>query len=192
MSLPSTAPAICAPAAGETDGAEGRVLFDALLYPNRSLPPAGFKLVLWLFAVAGLAVGGLFLTVGAWPILGFYGLEFAVLYWFLARNTHDGRIYEKVRLTARELRVERGDHRGPRSVETLPPHWLQVRLDDPPDHDSQLVLSSHGRSLIVASFLSPAERAEVAQALRRALDRLRGPPVGTTGGDRPGAVVPGQ
>lgn len=175
MSLPSTAPAICAPAAGETGGAEGRVLFDALLYPNRSLPPAGFKLVLGGFAAAGLAVGGLFLTVGAWPVLGFYGLEFAVLAWFLTRNRRSGRVYEKVRLTERELVVERGDHRGPRSVETLPPHWLQVRIDDPPDHDSQVRLSSHGRSVTVAAFLSPAERLDFARALQEALRRLRQP-----------------
>lgn len=176
---------------GTAAAAEGPVFFDAVLYPNRSLPRAGFKIVLWLFAIAGVAVGGLFLILGAWPVLGFYGLEFAVLYAFLSRNNRDGRIYEKVRLTARELRVERGDHRGPRRVETLPPHWLQVRLDDPVDHDSQLTLSSHGRSVIVASFLSPAERAEVAAALRCALARLRRAPA-TIEPARIGLTVPGR
>jgi uncharacterized membrane protein len=42
-------------------------------------------------------------------------------------------------------------------------------MDDPPEHHSQLVLSSHGRSLTVGSFLSPSERFDLAEALRRAL-----------------------
>jgi len=46
-------------------------------------------------------------------------------------------------------------------------------MDDPPEHDSQVVLSSHGRSLVVGSFLAPEERAEFARALRAALNRCR-------------------
>ena len=42
-------------------------------------------------------------------------------------------------------------------------------MDDPPDHGSQLILSSHGRSLVVGSFLTPAERLDLARALRHAL-----------------------
>jgi hypothetical protein len=44
-----------------------------------------------------------------------------------------------------------------------------VTIDDPPRHDSQLVLSSHGRALAIGAFLTAEERAEVARALRAAL-----------------------
>lgn len=56
---------------------------------------------------------------------------------------------------------------------TFQPYWLRVIMRDPPEHDSQLTLRSHGRSLTVGSFLTAEERLELAHALRAALDRLR-------------------
>ena len=53
------------------------------------------------------------------------------------------------------------------------PTWLQVSIDNPPRHDSQLRLSSHGRSLVIGAFLTPAERVEVAEALRDAIAEWR-------------------
>ena len=51
--------------------------------------------------------------------------------------------------------------------------WLQISMDDPPRHDSQLKLSSHGRSLVIGAFLTPTERVEVADALRDAVIKWR-------------------
>jgi uncharacterized membrane protein len=47
-------------------------------------------------------------------------------------------------------------------------------MDDPPAHDSQLVLSSRGRSLAIGGFLTPAERLDLARALREVLASQRG------------------
>jgi uncharacterized membrane protein len=44
-------------------------------------------------------------------------------------------------------------------------------MDDPPEHESQVTLTSHGRSLTVGSFLSPEERLDFAKALNDALRR---------------------
>ena len=48
-------------------------------------------------------------------------------------------------------------------------------MDDPPQHDSRLTLSSHGRTVAIGTFLSPEERLEVAHALGRAIERWRSP-----------------
>jgi len=50
-----------------------------------------------------------------------------------------------------------------------------VVVDDLSAHDNRLELRSRGRSLAVGAFLTPAERAELALALRRALGRLSEP-----------------
>jgi uncharacterized membrane protein len=46
-------------------------------------------------------------------------------------------------------------------------------MDDPPSHDSQLSLVSHGKRLIIGAFLTPDERLEVARALSAALAESR-------------------
>ena len=48
-------------------------------------------------------------------------------------------------------------------------------MDDPPEHESQLTLASHGRRLVVGAFLTPEERLELARALGAALARLKQP-----------------
>lgn len=128
-----------------------------------------------VFTAVCLTVGAMFLFQGAWPIFGFYGLDILLLYWALKHNYRSGRRYERVRLTERELIVEAADHAGRRRVVSLSPHWLRVSMDDPPKHESQVTLSSHGRSITVGSFLTPQERLDFAEALKAALDQVRQP-----------------
>ena len=105
----------------------------------------------------------------------FDGVDVAIVFWAFQVNYRDARRYEKVRLTADRLTVERGGPSRPAKVWTFQPYWLTVTMDDPPEHHSQLTLSSHGRSLIVGSFLSPDERNDFANALREALSRAKSP-----------------
>ncbi len=160
----------------EHDGqGESPVLFDAVLHPNSSLSRRGFIVLMTAVAAIGLTIGGLFLVTGAWPIFGLYGADVALVYWAFRLNYRDARRYEKVRLTADRLTVERGGPSRPPRIWSFQPYWLTVTMDDPPEHHSQLTLSSHGRSLTVGSFLSPDERQDFANALREALARAREP-----------------
>lgn len=158
----------------ETDTKTGpRILFDAVLHPHRSLSPRGFKVLMGFFVLVSLTVGGWFFLNGAWPVFGFFGLDILLFYLAFRISYRGGRMYERVRLTEAELEVQRVDPGGGRRVWTFQPYWLRVTMDDPPEHDSQVTLSSHGRSLTVGSFLSPEERLDFAKALRGALDRIR-------------------
>jgi uncharacterized membrane protein len=154
-------------------GAGSRILFDAVLHPHRSLSPRGFRVLMGCVAAVSLAIGGWFVLNGAWPVFGFFGLDLLLIYVAFRVSYRRGRMYERVRLTEAELEVQRVDPRGGRRVWTFQPYWLRVTMDDPPEHDSQVTLSSHGRSLTVGSFLSPEERLDFAKALRLALGRLR-------------------
>ena len=154
-------------------GNDGAVLFQALLHPHRSLSPRGFYILMGVVAAVSFTVGGVFFTAGAWPIVGFYGLDVLLVYLFLRANYRSALVYERIRLTEEQLTIERGDHRGLQATYRFQPYWLKVTMDDPPEHHSQLVLTSHGRSLVVGAFLSPDERADFARALTRALGRAR-------------------
>ena len=151
----------------------GSIYFDATLHPNRSLGPTGFRVLMLVAGLSVLIIGILFVVAGAWPVFGFSGAEFLLLYIAFRLNYRSGRAYERVRLTERQLEVMRFNAKGEVGRWEFEPTWLQISMDDPPRHDSQLRLTSHGRSLVIGAFLSPAERAEVAGALRDAITAWR-------------------
>lgn len=146
-----------------------RVLFDAILHPHRSLPRRGFAVVMGLLGAASLSVGTLFMIHGAWPVMGFFGLDVLLVYWAFRSNYQAAALYETVRLTDQEMVVRRIDPWQEPRVWRFEPTWLRVSMDDPPRHHSQITLSSHGRNLVIGTFLTPKERLEFADALRAAL-----------------------
>jgi uncharacterized membrane protein len=49
-------------------------------------------------------------------------------------------------------------------------------MDDPPEHQSQLTIWSHGKFLRIAQFMAPEERAKFATSLKAALRTARATP----------------
>ena len=151
-------------------------VFHAILEPHRSLSPRGFVILMAAIVAVAFAAGLAFALMGAWPVLGFFGLDVLLIYVAFKASYRSGRMHESLRLTESALVVERvGPGRRRRSWR-FQPYWLRVEMDDPPRHESQLVLASHGRRLRIGAFLAPEERLELARALDAALARLRGPP----------------
>ena len=157
------------PSPAETEDGAEKVLFDALLTPYRSLSPTGFAILMSAIGLVGFAAGLAFYLIGAWPIIGFGGVEFGLFYLMFRLNYRSARISERVRLTPAALSVERRTLRGEVQRWSFPAYWLRVELAEPTEPDSPLTLSSHGRSLVIGRFLPPAERLDFAKALRAAL-----------------------
>jgi uncharacterized membrane protein len=152
-------------------------LFSALLTPHRSLSGAGF--VVLMTVVAGLSfVGGvMFFIVGAWPVIGFFGLDVALVYWAFRANYLAAAAYEEVTVTPSELRVKKVSHRGEVAEWSLNPVWVRIERETHPEYGLlRLLLVSHGRKLSVAGFLGPAEKETFATALSAAIgEAKRGP-----------------
>jgi uncharacterized membrane protein len=122
-------------------------------------------------------VGGIvFLIVGAWPVLGFVGIDVALVWWAFKASYRDRRAHERLRLADGVLTVHRVDKRGVEERFTFPSYWLRVRLEESDDGRGTLVLSSHGRHLVVGAFLAPEERAALAADLSAALARAQAAP----------------
>jgi len=153
---------------------DGRVFFDAVLHPHRSLTRRGATLIV-AFTAAGLfAVGLLFFLLGAWPVIGFCGLELVLLYGAFRLSFRGARAAERIRLSDAGLEINRLDPDGAvTGTWNFPPNWLRVSMANPPRPDSPLILSSHGRQLVVGRFLTADERLQLAEALRAAIDRWR-------------------
>jgi uncharacterized membrane protein len=149
------------------------VFLDARLYPYRSLAPGTFALVVGVFAAFAFLLGTAFWLAGAWPVMGFCGLEVALLWLAYRWSYRSALLMEHLHLTKDELVIERHQIGGRISRWSFQPYWLQVFLQDPPENDSPLLLASHGRHLAIGAFLPPAERLEVAEALRAGLRACR-------------------
>ena len=158
-------------------------LFSALLTPHRSLSRTGFLVLMGFLCAVSFAAGLLFLLMGAWPVLGFFGLDVLAIWWAFRINFRHARATEEISVTHSELRVRRVSHRGHVVEWVLNPLWVQ--LDQKADAEfgiEKLYLVSRGRRVSVASFLGPDEKASFAKALLAALQAAkRGPtynPVG--------------
>lgn len=154
---------------------DGAVLYSAELRPHRSAAPRTATRIVLIVATIWALVILFFVAMGAWPVLPFLGLEILLLFIFFRLNHRAAGTCEAIALTSKALTVRRTDPWGKRSQVSFPPHWLQVNLEPHPNQDNRLELRSHGRSLVIGSFLLPHEREQLAFALRRALGRLTSP-----------------
>jgi uncharacterized membrane protein len=150
------------------------VVFERVLLPYRSLPPRGFHALMAVMFVISVAVGIGFVSMGAWPVCGFFGLDVAAVYLAFRLSYRSARRHETLRLAGDEFTVERVSIRGERSVWRFQPFWLRVVIEPRDDAEScRLSLVSHGQSLVIGDFLPPPSRPELAQSLRAALARWR-------------------
>ena len=154
------------------------VPFQAVLTPHRSLGPTGFLVLMATFGAASFLTGLAFLALGAWPVLGFCGLDVALLYLAFRLNYRAGRLYETVELTVDRLTVTRVHPGGRQERFELNPYWTRVQLAQWPDGRTSLCLAAQGREVALARFLSDDERRDFAAALRAALAAARGRPFG--------------
>ena len=145
-------------------------LFAAILRPNRSASVRAINLVIALLAGVFFLTGTGFMLIGAWPIMGFLGLEIVLLYLALRWNLLAAGRQETVTLTPRALTVERVDPWGNRTAESLDSAWARVTLDE---RRGRIDIRSHGQGIVVGRFLAPEELAEFAQTLRAALAKSR-------------------
>lgn len=149
------------------------VLFDVILAPNRSLPPLGFAILMAAISLVSFGAGLAFYLIGAWPVVGFLGLDVLLVYIAFKVSFYRMRAFETLHLTEQTLVYERVNPAGVRKRWTFQPYWLRVELDDPPSHGSQLRLRSHGHAVVIGAFLAPPEREDLATALREALQKVR-------------------
>jgi uncharacterized membrane protein len=150
-------------------------LFSALLTPHRSLPRTGFIVLMTLICVVSFGTGLMFYMIGAWPVLGFMGLDVALIYAAFKLNYRSGRLYETVDLTPGALTVTRVQPSGKAQSWSFNPYWVRLKLEERIGRSSELSLASHGDRLVLASFLSDPEREDFARALRAALADAKAP-----------------
>ena len=144
-----------------------------VLTAHRSLGPTGFVMLMGAFGFVCFATGLVFLTQGAWPVMGFFGFDVALLYIAFKLNYRSGRLHELIDLTPERLTVTRVHPTGRRERFDFNPYWVRVSLAEWPDGRTDLRLASHGQEFPFARFLNDEERREFASILGNALATVR-------------------
>jgi uncharacterized membrane protein len=151
-------------------------IFEATLTPYRSLSTRGS---LWLVAViAGIwgAMSLSFLAMGAWPVLGFFGLDIVLFGWLIWLNVRDARRKETVSVSRTALEVKRFCPKGMRrELHRFNPFGTKL---DVARHEefgvTKLSLIARGKPHItVGDFLNPDDKESFAKALGSALAKAR-------------------
>ena len=156
-----------------------RPLFDAVIHPYRSLSAQGFRILFVVVVALNLIGAVVTLSIGAWPVAGFLGLDVLAVYVAFRVSYAQMRAFERVAIDHDTLVVERVDRKGARRAWRFPAYWVSVWYEgDEERGTSTVTLRSHGRVLEIGAFLSPFERKDFADALRTALrDARRSPAV---------------
>lgn len=141
------------------------------LTPHRSLTRQGLLAVMVAVTASNLAAGILFLMLGAWPVIGFMGLD-VVLIWFAFRwNIAAGRRSEHIVASGDELKLLRLSSQEPAQEIVFNRRWVQVHLefDEARELVGRLYLRSHGKLHEIAAFLGAEERRSLAKALQQSI-----------------------
>ena len=127
--------------------------------------------------IVSFLAGILFLVLGAWPVVGFFGLDVLLIYWAFRINYRAALAYEEVIVTASELKLRKVSHRGRVKEWTLNPLWVRLHRETHEEFGiERLWLVSRGRKVAIANFLSPGEKESFADALAAAIgEAKRGP-----------------
>ena len=145
-------------------------IFSALLTPHRSLGRTGFAILMGILGLISLFVGLLFWSIGAWPIVGFFGLDVLLLYGAFRFNYRAARAREEVTVSRTRLDIRKYAPSGRAEDHRFNPFWARFAVSR---HDEigiiSMTVEGQGRRVPIGSFLNPDDRESFATAFGRAL-----------------------
>ena len=145
-------------------------IFSAVLYPHRSLGRRGFVILMSIIAVICFAIGGFFFTIGAWPVVGFLGLDVLAIYIAFRVNYRDAKAFEEISISREEMRILKTSASGNSKTYTFNPIWTRFHIKR---HDEigiiRMEVLSRKMRLSIGDFLNPHDRESFAREFSAAL-----------------------
>lgn len=166
-----------------TNGNQDEPLFSAVLTPHRSLSGKGFTALMLAIGASSLTAGLIFWLAGAWPVVGFMGLDVLAVYVAFRVSYRAARAFEHVEMTRNSLVIRKVDAKGNSRVYRFHPYWARLEVDHSYGKGvTDIRLTSHGRRISLGSFLGPDDRDSFAAAFADALKSARSYPLQESGG----------
>jgi uncharacterized membrane protein len=149
------------------------VLLREILRQHQALGPKGWAIVFTALGLFFASFGLAMFVSGAWPVIGFLGLEIGGLYLAYRIVTGRARRQEEVIVTPSTLSLSLRDARGRMVRQSFPAHVCSVALNRPPTWDDPVVLKAGERRIPIGVDLNPDQRQDVADRLFLALKQAR-------------------
>jgi len=149
------------------------VYLDAVLEPPRSLSPRGFNRVMLFLGVMSLIPSLIFYFMGAWPIVGFLGLDVLAVWALFKLNFRSQTARTYVRVTAEAVDVRKVDGWGRERCTHMPSHFARVEFDRAATGPNALRLASSAKAYSLGEHLTPRERETFARRLSQAISDAR-------------------
>ncbi|MEM6547853.1 MAG: DUF2244 domain-containing protein [Pseudomonadota bacterium] len=166
----SVAPTAPFPGGQDWRARQDRPVWEATLWPNRSLNATGQRQVMLLIAV-GLSIP-LLPALGTpvfWGLLPFTLGAWGAMWLGFRRSNRALTLRETVTLWRDEMRVERHEPSGAVLRWRADPWHVRVQVHDCARVESYLTLKGAGREIELGAFLCPSERVSLAAELEGAL-----------------------
>ena len=144
--------------------------FRAQLMPHRSLGRTGFIILMGTLVFGWLATGALFLSQGAWPVFGFFGLDVLLVYVAFRLNYRAARAREEVSVSRTALDIKKIAPSGRTMQHHFNPFWARFSVARHAEIGiTKMLVEGQGRSVSIGGFLNPDDRESFAAAFSRAL-----------------------
>lgn len=153
---------------------QARPLFAATLTPHRSLSRRGYRYAIALACIMATVPGIVFFSMGAWPIVGFLGLDLVAIWWALSSSMRSKAEYEEVTLWPDQLEVKQVAPGGKTRLSRFSPVLVKLVIDrDFNERVTGLHLRSGETDLVIGDFLSNDEKSSFAKVFGTALKKAR-------------------
>ena len=148
--------------------------FRALLTPHRSLGRTGFMVLMGALLVGWAFTGAVFLSQGAWPVFGFFGLDVLLVYVAFRLNYRAARAREEVSVSRTALDIRQVAPSGRSREHRFNPFWARFSVAR---HDeigiTRMTVEAQGQAVSIGSFLNPDDRDSFAAAFGKALAKAK-------------------
>ncbi|MGB0671290.1 MAG: DUF2244 domain-containing protein [Rhodospirillales bacterium] len=147
------------------------MLFETTLRPRRPLGNRQIQIVIGGLSVVWCLIGLGFWAAGAWPVMGFMGLDVLLLWLALTWHSRARRFFERLELRRDRLYLERSRPFGRREWASFNPAWVSVREVG----RDGIEISEAGNCVRIGRFLAPDERRTFLTALKDGLRNAKAP-----------------
>lgn len=150
--------------------ASERPIFKALLTPHRSLGRRGFAVLMAVVAAICLGYGLFFLSIGAWPVFGFLGLDVLLVYIAFRLNYRSGRVREEVSVSRVSVDIRKVTPSGRAADHRFSTFWTRFSVARHREIGiTAMTVEGQGSSVPIGAFLNPDDRESFARAFGQAL-----------------------